>query len=123
MVEFQGGNKEIVDNFDLFKKTEFRLVINAKDDSYVKNIDAFKIAKAAKILGAGRSKVDDSIDLSVGVYLNKKFSERVEKNQPIATIFANSAEKAKVAKQIVESAFEFSKTMPEMRKIVFEVVK
>ena len=46
-------------------------------------------------LGAGRKTKKDKIDLQVGIILNKKIGDFVNKGDKLATIYANDREKAK----------------------------
>ena len=52
-------------------------------------LDALTIAHAATLLGAGRERKGDSIDLSVGVVLDMKLGDGVSRGQPLATLHAN----------------------------------
>ncbi len=48
-------------------------------EGFIQRIDAYKVAHACKLLGAGREKVTDKIDHSVGIYLNKKHGDFCKK--------------------------------------------
>jgi pyrimidine-nucleoside phosphorylase len=57
-------------------------------------------------LGAGRDKKDDVIDLSVGVKLHKKLGDKIQKNEPIVTFYANNPERLSIAQEIFKNAYE-----------------
>ena len=62
-------------------------------------MNAKEIGKIVCDLGAGRIRKEDSIDNTVGIVLNKKVSDRVEKGELLVTIYANSKEKFEEAKR------------------------
>ena len=41
------------------------------------------------LLGAGRARVDSTIDPAVGVILHKKVGDRVEAGEPLCTLLVN----------------------------------
>ena len=92
-------------------------------DGYVHNIDAFKVAVGCKILGAGREKKSDDIDLSVGVYLNKKTSEKVVKGDVLYTIFSNDENKTAQCRNLCSEAYEISPDKPQAKPLVYDIVQ
>jgi len=53
----------------------------------IRKIDALSIAKLSCSLGSGRLTKEDTIDPSVGVYLNKLVGERVEKGEDLLYLY------------------------------------
>ena len=105
LIAEQGGNSEIVDNYDLFDLPAYKVECESKKCGYVQKIDAYKVAYACKLLGAGRDRKTDPIDYSVGVYLNKKSGEEVNKGDVLYTIYSNNEEKTKLAQKYCDEAF------------------
>ncbi len=122
IIAAQGGNVDIVDNYFLLPQAKIKHELKANENGYVKNIDALKIAKACKHLGAGREKKSDSIDYSVGVYLNRKFGEKVEKDEVFATIFSNNSEIIQEAEALIKSAFEITTEKPAKQNLIYKVI-
>ena len=58
---------------------------------------------AAVLLGAGRLRTDDLIDPSVGIELDVRLGDRVDKGQPLGTIHHNG-DGASIAKNRLEKA-------------------
>ena len=121
LAQAQGGNPQIADDTSLLPMAKQKIEIKAPKSGFVEKIDALKIAKASKLLGAGRDKKTDEIDYAVGVYLNKKTGEKVEAGEVIATIFANE-KGVEQASELVLSAFEFGEKQPERKSIIFAVI-
>ncbi len=61
--------------------------IKATKDGIVKNIDALELGKLSVSLGAGRINKEDSIDYSVGIYLEKLVGDKVKKGDILAYIY------------------------------------
>ena len=123
LISAQGGNIYVIDDFSILPQAKYKIEIPGKSKGFIKKIDAYKIAYACKILGAGREKKNDSIDASVGIYLNKQYGDYCSSGDIIYTIYSNNEEKAVMAKQICEDAFEFSEQLPEKRNLIYEIIK
>lgn len=123
MIEAQNGNSSILDDYSLFGTTKNKYLIKAKKDGFINNIDALKIAKACKLLGAGRVKKDEKIDLNVGIYLNKHYGDKVNENETIATIYYNDEKNLNEALQYINTAFEYTQNKPNERKLVYQIVE
>ena len=90
MVQKQGGDITYLEDTDKFEKAKFIQEIKSDKDGKVKEIQADIIAKFVCELGAGRTKKEDNIDMSVGVILNKKVGDIVRKGELLATVYSNS---------------------------------
>lgn len=51
----------------------------AAEDGFLSGMDTEKIGVAAGLLGAGRETKDSVIDMSAGIYLEKKIGDTVKK--------------------------------------------
>ncbi len=123
LIDAQGGNSGVIDNYDLFALPEYKVECESKKSGYVQSIDAYKIAYACKILGAGRDKKTDPIDYSVGIYLNKKSGEAVEKGETLYTIYSNDPEKTKIAQKYCDEAFSVSYEKVSHANLIYKIVK
>ena len=65
------------------KKTNF----TSNKEGIIKKIDALEIGKFLVMLGAGRSKKEDSIDYSAGIKLNKLLGEYIRVNESLCDIY------------------------------------
>ena len=110
LVEFvarQGGDAGYILNPELLPKGKVVAEYKSRQNGYIAEIQAENIGKACLALGGGRRTKEDVIEPSVGIYLNKKIGEYVEEGQAIATIYAESDEKAKAALDILEKSYSF----------------
>ena len=81
MVSFQKG--------DLSKLcvSEKTFELKSPKDGIIQKIDALQLGKLSLQLGAGKEKMSDKIDHSVGILLNKQKGEKVKKGEVLATIY------------------------------------
>ena len=95
LVQNQGGDIEYVKDVTKFEKAKIIQEVISTTEGYVQEINAEEIGKLSCELGAGRKTKKDKIDLQVGIILNKKIGDFVNKGDKLATIYANDREKAK----------------------------
>ncbi|MDU2695717.1 MAG: pyrimidine-nucleoside phosphorylase [Staphylococcus epidermidis] len=86
----QGGDDSIVDSPEKLPSAKYQVEFKAKKDGFITEIIANDIGVASMMLGAGRQTKEDVIDLGVGIVLNKKVGEHVEKGENILTIHTNT---------------------------------
>ncbi|MDL5610087.1 pyrimidine-nucleoside phosphorylase [Bacillus halotolerans] len=85
----QGGDSSIVDDLSKLPQAAYHIDVPAKEAGVVSEIIADEIGVAAMLLGAGRATKEDEIDLAVGIMLRKKVGDKVEKGEPLVTLYAN----------------------------------
>ena len=124
MIEYQGGNKEVINDYSIMKEAsqEIDLLYLEDNECYVYGIDALMIGEAAMNLGAGRAKIDDVIDHSVGIILRKKVGDKVVKGDTIATIYANE-KGIDIASKMIIDAYTMSQEEVKMRDVILKVVR
>ena len=113
-VNAQGGN---INNISASKHVK---QIIAPKDLYISSINALKIGKLARKIGAGRLTKDDKIDLSVGIILNYKTGDFVLKDSPLATILYNDKI---ITDEEVLSCFTFSEKPVSKPWLIIEIIK
>ena len=121
-VEAQGGSKDEVYNPDRLPTASIKASVVAPNDGYVSHIKSDDIGIASMILGGGRETKDSMIDLSVGLYIEKKVGDIVVKGDVIAWIYGNDQQKIKLAQDKINSAYEYSKEKVEKRKLIKTII-
>lgn len=124
LIEKQNGEVDILYNYDLLPQAKNKINIISNKSGYISSIKALDIAKASKILGAGRDKKTDNIDYSVGVYLNKKAGEKVSTGDILATLYTNEKpdEIIKNAKNLCLNAFSINDKQNEAKSLIYAVI-
>ena len=64
MIEAQGGNPNITEDYSLFKRAAYKCELKAEKSGYISSIDSEKIGMVALLTGAGRRNKNDNIDIS-----------------------------------------------------------
>lgn len=83
LVKTQNGNIEGI------KVSEKTYDLCAQSSGTLKAINALEVGKLSLSLGAGKENIDDTIDYTVGVKLNKLVGDSVEKGEVLATLYVN----------------------------------
>jgi len=122
LIDAQNGDSKVLENYDIFELPQFKIECESKKDGFVHNIDAFKIAYACKLLGAGRDKKTDPINYSVGIYLNKKSGEQVKKGDVLYTIYSNDQEKTKMAQKYCDEAFSINENRVSKNNLIYRII-
>ena len=124
MIKYQGGNEEIVDNYELLSVASeiIDLSFESEQTCYVASIDALKIGEAAMLLGAGRATKEDSIDPAVGIYLHKKIGDKIEPNEVLVSVYSNGLNTEEAIEMILD-AYEMSIEEVEVPNTIIKTIK
>ncbi len=122
LVEHQNGDVSYIKNPDLLPKAKYILEVKSVNEGYVKAINAEEIGKAALSLGAGRETIESQLDLSVGILLNKKVDDKVERDEVLAYIHANDLDKAKEVEKTLQDIFIIGDKNLEEKKLIYKEI-
>lgn len=120
-VEAQNGDPTYIDDPSKFPLAKHIVPIVAIDEGYVAHIASLGIGLAAMKLGAGRETMDDVIDMSAGIMLNKKVGDKVKKGE-ILCYCHTSKENVDEVFEEVRNCFEISKIPVPYPAIIHEVI-
>ena len=118
----QGGNGNWIQNTDLFPKATYSYEIKSYEDGFISQMNAELIGVSAVILGAGREKKDDTIDMSAGIILNKKTGDKLSKGDIIATLYSCNEKSFKSAEEKFLSAIEVSDKAPQDEALIYKII-
>lgn len=122
IITAQGGDISVLENYDKFELPAFKIECESKKSGFVQCVNAHNIAQAAKALAASRENNSKPIDLSVGIYLNKKSGEYVTRGENLYTIYSNDEEKTKIAQRFCDEAFSINESRPAHNNLVYCVI-
>ncbi|MDK2822580.1 MAG: pyrimidine-nucleoside phosphorylase [Clostridia bacterium] len=121
-IKAQGGDERVKENLEILPLGKFKLDIRSSYQGYVKEIDTEEIGRAAMIIGAGRAKKEDKIDLGVGILIKKKIGDKVEKDDILAEVYFNDGKKVREAVSIIENSYKFSKEKVNKPELILDII-
>lgn len=121
-IQAQGGNVNQVYSPELLPKAKIETCVFAEKEGYVEKIVCDEVGICSLILGGGRENKESEIDLSVGIILHKKVGDYVSKDTPIATIYGNSEDKIKTAKDRLIKAYSFTDKIVNKRELIQGII-
>ena len=122
LIANQGGDISYIQNYDKFEKSKYKLEVKANTSGNIQTLNAYKVGQIASLLGAGRQRKEDEIDYSVGIELLKKVGDKVQEQETLAYIYANSKEKGKQAVEDLQKAYCTSEQSVEKPKDILEIM-
>ncbi len=117
MVTAQGG--------DLSKglpTAKVRVPVLAQQSGIVAHVDAEAIGRAALALGAGRTAVDDVLDLSAGIDALLQQGDAVQEGEPLCWLCAATEALAQAQVERVQSAFTWANAPVAPRQLIAEIL-
>ena len=81
------------------------------------------LGRISCFLGAGRIKKEDKIDYEVGIIINKKVGDYINKDEIIAYVYANDLKLGNKATEDIKDCFEIANNRVEKLKSILEIVK
>ncbi len=114
LVEAQGGD---INDIKISDKV---FSIKSDKSGYINKIDALRLGEIAKQIGAGRNTLDDEIDYEVGLVLNKKVGDKVEKGEELVKVYLKDKD---VSMGDILSCFEIDEELTNMPKLILDIIK
>lgn len=122
LIENQGGDIEYIKDIEKFEKAKYIIPVICEEDGFIKELNAEKIGLISVMLGAGRIKKEDKIDKAVGIILNKKVTDRVQKGDILAYVHANDEQKGNEAVKQIKNTYKIVKEVVEKEKTILGVI-
>ena len=104
MIAAQGGDPAVCDDVTRLPQARVIRPVTCGVSGWVEKMDTMALGLAAQAMGAGRLKVDDQLDYSVGFVLQVRIGDRVEADTPLCVLHARSEEDADRAEAAVRAA-------------------
>lgn len=112
-VKYQGGD---INNINICKN---KYEIISDKEGYLTDIDSIALAEFANNLGAGRKTKDDVINYGVGIVLNKKVNDKIEKYETLGYVISDSV----VDTSKLKDLFTIENSNIDEISIVYDVLK
>jgi thymidine phosphorylase len=122
IIEHQGGDPHVVDDYTRLPSTPDREVVSAKGSGFVAELEAERIGRAAVALGAGRSRLDDVIDHGVGITVAAPPGTEVRPGDPVLVIHHRAGRGLDAARALLEECVRLSDAPPDRMPLVVDRV-
>ena len=123
IIEVQGGDPKVVDDTSRLPHVDARDVVTAPRDGYLTRVDAELVGRASVALGAGRDRVDASVDFGVGILVNAKPGATVHRGDPIFEVHYRDSGRLDQARGLLMQAIAVGDAPPQPRRLILDEVR
>lgn len=120
-IQAQGGDVSYIDCPEKLLGAKNKAPYLAPKDGYISHMQADSIGVASMLLGAGRVRLEDTIDYNAGIIFEKSFGDYVKKGDVIATLYSDGDSFDGCIKEL-DGAITISDVAPVPQKLIFDVV-
>jgi pyrimidine-nucleoside phosphorylase len=117
-IRLQGGDERIIDEPERLPTARLHVPVLSSASGFVTSTDCQQFGIALAMLGGGREKKEDHIDHGVGLEFHKRIGDRVEKEEPLATIHYNSDAKLAEAKNRIAKSYHIGQEAPREKHVL-----
>ncbi len=113
IVSRQGGDTSVLERPSLYRTPRYTLPVKSPRTGYIAGFDTRGIGLLASSLGAGRRRMDDTIDPVAGVTLERKIGDAVAAGESIATVYSDGENNVREAASRMNSLIQLADAPPE----------
>jgi pyrimidine-nucleoside phosphorylase len=100
-----------------------RDVVRAERAGFVQGVHAERVGKATVVLGAGRDRVEDSVDPAVGALVLVRPGNQVKAGDPLLELHYREASKLATAKALLQGACSIGEVPPPAAPLVLDTIE
>ena len=123
MIAAQGGDPQVCYDTGRLPKPKSLIDIKADQSGYISGMITSDLGNAAKMLGAGRERKTDALDLSVGIVMKKRVGDPVKKGDVLCTLHVGEKSDRMGAYNLARKAILISDQKPEKKPLILGVVE
>ena len=116
IIEGQGGDPRVVDDYGRLPQVPGRHEVTADRGGYVVRLDAELVGRASVALGAGRDRIEDSIDPAVGIMVRATVGDRVGAGDPVLELHYRDPGRLNAALALLARAVTIGDDRPVVRR-------
>ncbi len=121
MVKAQGGDIVVFDDMAGFHKPGAVQAVEAWETGYITEMETTLLGWAVQRLGAGREKAGDPVDPHAGIAFHARRGARVERGQPLATLYATRPAMLEEPMRLLRSAITLGPEAPQQTPLISHV--
>ncbi len=122
IIEQQGGDPRVVDDPSRLPTAPEQVSVRADRSGYIVELNAQHVGLATMLLGAGRDRVEDVIDPSVGVMIEKHPGDAVMAGDVLAQVHYRVELQLSEAMVLLKKAWRIDDEPPVSHKIILEEI-
>jgi pyrimidine-nucleoside phosphorylase len=122
IIEAQGGNPKVVEDYKLFAQARYQIPIIAKASGYIQAIDARTIGYSLVRIKAGRMKTGDTLDYSAGAILKPKIGDKIAPGDEIGIVHANAKAEGEKVAEMIRDAYTIAPNKVKPEKLIYEII-
>lgn len=120
MIAAQKGPIDFIENYDRYlPQATLSQMVYSEKAGIVSAMDTRALGLSVVALGGGRRRATDPIDYSVGLTHMARIGQKIDTQQPLAMIHANSEEAWQQAAEAVRAAVVLSDVAPAAQPVVY----
>lgn len=123
LVRLQGGDPGFIADPAKFLRATHQAPVVAPLYGYVQAIDSESVGIASMMLGAGRERIDSTIDHAVGIVLKKKVGDAVESGETLCVLEYNDSTKLQGAIARIRQAYKIGEAPPAKTSLIKQVIR
>jgi len=123
IIEHQGGDPHVVDDYGRLPAAPARQVIAATRSGYIAKLDAELVGRASVSLGAGRDRVEDAVDAAVGIVMMAAVGDKVSAGDPVLELHYRDKGKLEQAIGRAIGAIAIGDEKPAAQPLILDEVR
>jgi pyrimidine-nucleoside phosphorylase len=123
IIEAQGGDPRVVDDYTRLPSVPGRHLVKATRGGFITAVDAELVGRASVSLGAGRDRVEDSVDFAVGIIVHAKPGDQVVAGDPLLELHVRDTAKLDAALALAGRAVTIDDAAPPPRRLIVGEVR
>ena len=104
-------------------KAKHEETVVAEESGFLNELDALAVGTASWRLGAGRARKEDPVQFGAGVILHAKRGDRVEKGQPLLTLYTDEADRFGRAKDALVGGIKIESEAKSQPSLILDHIK
>ena len=122
MIRSQGGDDRVCTDVSLLPQPTRVVPILSQKTGYLVGMDTQSIGTCAQRLGAGRAKLEDSIDPAVGIVMKKRLGDFVRTGDVLADFYINCQDELEQAMQKFLQSFTYADKPLQKTTLIYGIV-
>jgi pyrimidine-nucleoside phosphorylase len=118
----QGGKTDFIEDLSIRPQASYQMEVLSEKEGYITTMDTHQIGMCASLLGAGRMKKGDAIDLSAGLIMHVGLGDWVRRGDRLAALYTNKKEALIDASTLLRDAIKMSEHSVKKGRLIYGIV-